>query len=271
MATLSRIRVHPIKALDPEEPRTVGITEVGGLDGDRTYAIVDEEGDYVNGKRTAAVHRLRSSVDLDEGVVALDVEGAREAGVSGSSMAPERFDLDAEREALGEWLSEYFGLAVSVVAADGGGLTDTRIFGGGPPGVTVAGTATFGEVASWFPGLDVDSVRDRFRTNLEVGGVDAFWEDRLVADGPRRFRVGDVTFETLKPVPRCVVPTRDPATGEATAGFRERFVERREETLPEAADSTVFDHANVLTVLAHPVEADRGETIGIGDEVEVVD
>ena len=268
MASLSRIRVHPIKALDPEERERVRISAVGGLAGDRTYAIVDGDGEYVNGKRTAAVHRLRSSVDLDERTVSVDVEGSSEVGVSGSTVAPERFDLGRDRDEFADWLSSYFGLDVAVVAADDGGMTDNRVFGDGPPGVTVVSTATLQEVATWFPDLDVDDVRDRFRTNLEVDGVEAFWEDGLVADGPQRFRIGDVAFEAVKPVGRCVVPTRDPATGEDTERFRERFVERRAGTLPEVGEGRVFEHANVLTVLAVPAEEAHGDRIRVGDEVE---
>lgn len=276
MAILSRIRVHPIKSLDPVDRERVRVSAAGGLEGDRAYAIVDEEGEYVNGKRTAAVHRLRSTVDVDGGTVSLDVEGAAGAGFSGSSTVPERFDLEDEREALAEWLSAYFGRRVSLATADGGELTDSAVFGGGPPGATVVSTATLREVASWFPDVDEESVRDRFRTNLEVDGVEPFWEDGLVAGAGgaangRRFQIGDVTFEPVEPVPRCVVPTRDPATGETTDGFRERFVERRRETIEAAPDPTAFDHAYALTVLARPLEADRGETISVGDAVRVLD
>src|SRR6056297_1200241 len=74
--TLERIAVHPVKSLDPETRERVRLVDRGALAGDREYAMVaapadrphDREsasvtgdGDYVNGKRTAAVHRLRSS------------------------------------------------------------------------------------------------------------------------------------------------------------------------------------------------------------------
>ena len=277
MATLSRIRVHPIKALDGVDRERVAISEVGGLAGDRAYAIVDADGEYVNGKRTAAVHRLRSSVDLDAGVATIGVAGPDER---------RRFDLDDDRDALARWLGEYFGFEVDVEAAPGGDLADSRVYSDIVAGATVASAATIREVASWFPALDEEDVRRRFRANLEVEGVEPFWEDRLVRGGPAngdgdhagesepdppRFRVGAVTFRGVKPITRCVVPTRDPYTGEATDGFRQRFLERREETFPARADRDAFDHFYALTTLAHPDEGDWDEAIAVGDQVELLD
>ena len=276
MATLSRIRLHPIKALDPEEPETVRISEVGGLAGDRSFAIVDGDGRYVNGKLTAAVHRLRSSVDLDAGVVELRV-AAEGAGPVQGDREPVRFDLEDDRGALGAWLSDYFGFDVSVEAAPGGELADSRVYSDVVAGATVVSEATLREVASWFPDVDVESVRRRFRANLEVRGVEAFWEDRLVPngddpdDGAPRVGIGDLDFTGVKHVNRCVVPTRDPYTGAETDGFRERFVREREAAFPEWADRDAFDHFYALTTLVHPDEADWEGSIAVGDAVEFLD
>lgn len=262
MASLAGIRVHPIKALDPVAVDRVGISPVGGLDGDRIYAIHDADGGYVNGKRTDVVHRLRTDVDLDSGSVAIGVRGSAET---------QRFHLDRDREALAEWLSDYFGFDVAIEAARGGELADSSVLDGRPPAATVVSTGTLETVASWFPDLAVESVRRRFRANLEVSGVDPFWEDRLVSGGGHRFAVGGVGFEAVKPVYRCVVPTRDPDSGEPTPGFRERFIERRRETFPGWADADAFDHHYALTVLATPAAASRGQSIGRGDPVELVE
>ena len=60
---LSRIAVHPIKSLEPVVCDRARIVANGGLEHDREYAMLDDEGRYVNGKRTADVHRIRSSFD----------------------------------------------------------------------------------------------------------------------------------------------------------------------------------------------------------------
>ncbi len=49
----------------------------------------------------------------------------------------------------------------------------------------------------------------RFRPNLVVRGCDAFAEDRWKA-----IRIGDVTFEVVKPCSRCIMTTVNPDTGE---------------------------------------------------------
>lgn len=272
--TLERITVHPVKSLDPETRESARLAERGALVGDREYAIVDapsEEshdpeaasvsgnGDYVNGKRTAAVHRLRSSFDPDARTLALRVQGEDE---------DRTFDLDADRGELNGWLSDYFDRPVSVRREPAGGYPDDRE----ASGPTVISTGTLREVASWFPDVDVAEMRRRFRASLEIGGVPPFWEDRLYADRGEvvAFEIGGVRFEGVRPCARCVVPTRDPDTGEETPGFRETFLEKREETLPEWADSERLDHYYQLMVNTRVPESEWGAELSVGDEVRVV-
>lgn len=260
MPTLSRIGVHPIKALDPVEPNRVEITAIGGLAGDRAYAIVDSDGRYVNGKRTASVHGLQVEVDLDTERVAI--------GRRGTASLTE-FHLADDRRALETWLSEYFGIPVELEAGRGGELTDSAVYGDGTQtGPTIISEATLREVASWYDDIDPEGMRRRMRPNLVVSGVPPFWEDRLVAGGVTSVEIGGVTMEGVAPVPRCVVPTRDATTGEVTPGFRETFVERREATLPEWTDRSQFaDGFFKLMVVARIPRAERDGTLQVGDPV----
>lgn len=264
MPTLSQIAVHPVKALDPVSRDRAAITAVGGLAGDREYAIVAEDGGYVNGKRTAAVHRLRADVDLETNRIELGVEG------EGTDRT---FHLDRDRAALEAWLSDYFDLAVSLEVGPGGSQTDSAVYGdGSKTGPTLISAATLREVASWYDGVDPAELRLRMRPNLVVEGVPAFWEDRLVVDGGRRLRVGDVTLEGVDPVPRCVVPTRHPRTGEVTEGFRETFVERRAETLPGWVDESDLggDLFKLMAITRVPADERDGE-LAVGDPVSLAD
>jgi len=135
--------------------------------------------------------------------------------------------------------------------------------------VSVVSTATLREVSSWFDStnIDADDVRARLRPNIEVSGVPEFWEDRFVGEGPSGFRVGDIRIEGVEPCSRCVVPTRDPETGEATERFRENFIQKRNETFPEDADRDAFEHLYAVTLITRVQKRDRGSVMRVGDEV----
>jgi len=245
MPDLARIDVHPIKALPSHAVADATVLSGGALAWDRRYAIVDADGEYVNAKREAALHRIATDFDREGGTVAVGERGSGDR---------ERFHLDDDRGALGTWLSEFLGSEVDLIRDDDGIPDRTDL--GGP---TVVATGTLERVGDWFD-LDPANVRRRFRANLLVDAP-AFWEDRLYAgqEEVRRFDVGDVTFEGVKPCARCVVPTRDPDTGEAVPeDFRERFVERRRETLPEFADESWYDHHFRLCPVTRLAAAERG-------------
>ena len=50
--------------------------------------------------------------------------------------------------------------------------------------------------------MDVGQMHRRFRANIEIDGVPAFWEDRLYSDEDHvaEFRVSEVRFEGVHPV-----------------------------------------------------------------------
>ncbi|MWG36726.1 MOSC domain-containing protein [Halomarina oriensis] len=268
---LARLTTYPLKSLDPTDHESRAV-EYGTLAGDREYAMVAKpadaahdpetasvggQGDYVNGKRTAAVHRLRSSVDREASTVTLREQGGDDART---------FSLDAPGE-LNAYLSDYFDEPVSLRHEPRGGYPDDREY----DGPTLVSTATLREVASWF-GITVDGARRRFRANLEVDGVPAFWEDRLYADRGEAvaFRVGEVELLGLNPCRRCVVPSRDPDTGEETPGFREAFLRERERTLPPWLDSDRYEGNFRLMVNTRIPESEWGAGLSVGDRVEVL-
>jgi hypothetical protein len=256
MAHIEELRVFPVKGLDGVTPSSARITEGGTLAGDREFALFDADGDVVNAKRTDRFHRL--STDYDPGTATLTAEtpdGERR-----------RFDLASDPDAAADWLGTFLGETVTLRRDRSTGFVDRPEMG-----PSVVSTATLREVASWFDGLRVESVRRRLRTNVEVGGVPAFWEDRFVGEAAPAFVAGGVRFEGVTPCARCVVPSRDPDTGEPTPAFREQFVERRSETFPAWADRAAFDHDYTLTVITRVPEADRGRTLRVGDDVETVE
>ncbi len=260
MAHLEKVFIYPIKSLDATPVTSTTIVENGGLEFDRRYAIVDAGGEYVNGKREPRIHRLRATVDLEKAVVTL---GERRAERS------HEFHLEDDRGDLEAWLSEFFERPVSLFRSDEGGFPDDT----DASGPTVIGAGTLERVASWYGGIDVVEMRRRLRPNLIVDGVPAFWEDRLYDDPGRVVpcTVGEATLHGVNPCQRCVVPTRDPDTGEPTPNFRERFVTRRESTLPDWASTAWFDHYFRLMANTRVPASSWGVDVAVGDDLEVGD
>jgi hypothetical protein len=258
MPTLSRLLVHPVKSLDPLALDAATVLDSGGLSYDREYAMVDADGDYVNGKREPAVHRLASEFDPGTGALTVGPRDGTER---------ETFRLPDERAAAADWLSAFFGYEVRLRRdASGGFPDDTHL-----SGPTVIAAATLEAVADWFDGIDAAGMCRRLRPNLVVSGVEPFWEDRLYAGEGRvvPFDVGAARFEGVNPCQRCAVPTRDPDTGAETPGFRERFLERREATLPEWAARDRFDHYFRLMVNTRVPPETVGTEVAVGDDLAI--
>ncbi|WP_207206620.1 2Fe-2S iron-sulfur cluster-binding protein [Methylovirgula ligni] len=257
---LSRILIFPIKSLDPVEPRLARVLSSGALEHDRTWALFDEAGKFVNGKRHAAVHRLRSEIDIDTRAVTLRDESERGLG-------SESFSIDAAPP-LENWLNAYFGFPVSFGKNGDLGFPDDT----DSPGPTIISVGTLAEIGRWF-GLPIDEVRRRFRTNLEIDGVPPFWEDRLFsAPGTTvKFRIGDVIFEGINPCQRCVVPPRDPLTGESDDTFVRRFTELRARTLPGWSTRERFNHFYRVAINTRTHGDQGGKVLHVGDSVEILE
>ncbi len=251
MAELARLRVYPVKALDGIDVDRARITDGGTLEYDREYALFADDGDPINGVRTDAVHRLTAAFDPDDRELTLTRDGDERT-----------FSLPDERDSLERWCGTYFGEDVTLRRDRSGGFVDRQR--GGP---SVVSTATLREVASWFDGMTVKSVRRRIRANVEVDGVPAFWEDRFVGETADGFSIGDVRFEGVEPCVRCIVPERDPDTGAHDPTFRQRLVERRRETYPEWVDRDAFRSDYSLMLIADVPPEHRGEALTVGDSV----
>jgi len=253
---LARIRLYPIKSLDPLEVDEVVVLRNAGLAHDREFCLLDENGDLVNGKRFGEqLIPIRSEVDLGLGKITLHANGTGQV-----------FRLANDSGKIESWFSSRLGRPVTLARNSEGGFPDDSE----APGPTLLSTATLREVASWFPGSSTAEMRGRFRANLEIHGVPAFWEDRLY--GPEgetiSFRIGDVTIQGVNPSARCTVPSRDPETGKITeSAFAKIFAARRRDTLPSWAEKSRFDHYYRLSVNTRISPSEAGKVLHQSDEV----
>lgn len=255
MTSIGRLRVYPIKGLDGIDVERSRILDGGTLAFDREFALFESD-EVLNGKRTDRVHDLATDFEPETGVLSVEPpEGDRRA-----------FDLEAQdgRTRAESWFSDFFDRDLTLRRNETRGFVDRPDMG-----PSVVSTATLEAVASWFEEITVAGARRRLRANVEVSGVLAFWEDRFVGKGTPAFQAGGVRFEGVTPCGRCVVPERDPETGEPTPNFRERFVEMRKATRPAWFDELAFEHYYTLMIITSIPERDRGQSIAIGDPVTV--
>ena len=185
--------------------------------------------------------------------------------------ASDRIDghLDEDGKQLSDWLTDVLSIEASIVENELTGFPDDM----DATGPTIVSLATLEMVASWFPDMTLEEVRRRFRANIEVSGVEAFWEDRLFQAPklPIPFFIGSVQFGGTNPCQRCVVPTRDSLTGEiGPSGFAQQLRRRREATLPEWAVAERFDHFYRLCTNTQ-LWGNRGGRICVGDQVLIQD
>ncbi|WP_123624611.1 MOSC domain-containing protein [Halorubrum sp. CSM-61] len=282
MARIAELVAYPLKSNDGAAVDRAELGPNGALRGDRSYAIVEAgvdphaasvggDGGYVNGKSEPAVHGLSASYELagttdaTPTAVTLSRPTRQETGVAADE---ETFALPEDGPALEAWVGEYLGYAVDLVREPDGGLPDDRA----APGPTVVSRATLEAVASWFDEISgATEMRRRLRPNLVIDGCPAFWEDRLFADHGEAVRVsiGETELFGVNPCQRCVVPSRDPDTGEPIDGFRETFLRRRRETLPPWTESDRFDHDFRLMVNTVVPESEWGSTLAVGDAVGI--
>ncbi|WP_435069034.1 MOSC domain-containing protein [Haloplanus sp. C73] len=269
MAHIDRVRCYPLKGFDGMDVESARITDAGTVAGDRAYAMCDPDADRIetgsdmqtlayNGKQTGRIHDVRT--DFDPSTETLTVRP--------DDGETRTFDLgtDTGMAAASEWLGEFVGDPVDLRRREPPAFVDRP-----DAGPSVISTATLEEVASWFEDMTIEGARRRLRANVEVGGVPAFWEDRFAGADAPAFVAGGIRFEGAEPCARCVVPSRDPETGDPLPEFRERFIERREATFPDWADDDAFPHYYTLMLISRVPEASRGQTLRVGDEVQVVE
>lgn len=274
MARLERIRLYPVKGLEGTAVDTAKILEGGTLEHDREFALFDADavadngnGDgntgnidgsphangVFNAKHSDRFHELDTEYDPETRTLSIGTDGEGHA-----------FDLETDRKRAAAWFSDYFDTELKLYRNESRGFVDRRSLG-----PSVVSTATLETVAAWFDEMSVESARRRLRANVEVSGVPAFWEDRFVGDDTPEFEIGGVRFTGGTACARCVVPQRDPETGDPHQEFRERFVQNRKETFPNWADETAFDHYYTLMLISRISETNRGQTLSVGDTVDV--
>src|SRR6266849_2776077 len=256
---LANIRLHPIKSLDPVHVDEARIGPGGGLEFDRAWALYSADGQWVNGKRTAAIHLIRAAFAPDVSSVTLSVPG------DSRKIPTKKFAFPGDTAASSQWFSNFFEQPITVRYSPEGFPDDS--IASGP---TIVSTASLQAVCDLFRSMDLDEMRQRFRTTLEIEGVPAFWEDQLFGEEERsavRFRIGEVNFEGSNPCARCPVPPRNPRTGEIIPGFQKRLADFRRANIPRWTPEARFDHYYRLATNTRVASSESGKILRVGDRL----
>lgn len=256
--TLANIRIYPIKGLDPVELNEVQVWKYSLLH-DREFALVAPDGTFINGKSRFPVNLLKATYYLERQKVTLSHR-------NGSN--EKTFVLDENNPELIQYLNDFFETEVKIIRSTRGELMDLPH----SSSLTIGSTASLMKLNEAFPKLELENLRLRFRTNLEIDGVEAFWEDQLF-DLPGKgvhFKIGDVEFVGIKPCERCNVPPKDPYTGETDKTFAKKLMDVRKENLPP--NSKLLGHGNYfqLTSSVFLPENQEARVLRVGDPLEII-
>jgi hypothetical protein len=213
LASVAWIAFAPVKSL-----ALVGLDRVtvgpNGLPNDRAFAVLDEEGRLLNGKRAGRLALVRPALDPTAETLALRFpDGSEAAGplVVGEAMEGSFFKQPTRVHLVdGPWseaLSSFLGRRVRLVKIDEPGTGPDR-----GPSVSAFSMAALARLARDGGAAEPLDPR-RFRMSFGIDGIDAYGEDRWV---DRRVRIGEAVVEVAGNVGRCAVTTHDPDTGEPT-------------------------------------------------------
>lgn len=259
-AKISKLRIYPIKSLGHVE---VEETEIGiySLVNDRLFAMVDENGRYMNGKRNWRVNQLKTEFDLSNKLVWFSDKNGDER---------KRFELKEGNVELDNYLSDFFDTKLKLLQNEKGGFMDIPK----ASSLTVVSESSLNLLQKDLDKHSLENMRLRFRTNVELSGVDAYWEEELFhqQEVGMRFKMGEVEMIGVSPRARCNVPPQNPDSGEMDYSFVKSMVQSRQNHVASVNRLLKFGRAPYfLTVNVFLPETEVGKKLKLGDEIEILE
>lgn len=241
-ARIERLFVYPVKSCAGIELREAQLTETG-FDLDRTWMVVDAQGNCVTQRELPRMALIRPQLKLSEvvlrapGMLALHlaiatVEEPLRVRIWGDEVPA--YDMGA---VAAQWFSDFLGRPLRLVRFDPEyrrlsspqwtqGVEALNQFSDAYP-LLVASSASLALLNTRLAAAGHAPVGiERFRPNIVLGGLEAHDEDRIdvlriATDG------GEVQVRPVKPCARCPIPNIDPATaavdpavGDTLQGYR---------------------------------------------------
>jgi uncharacterized protein YcbX len=227
---IARLFVYPIKSCAGVELAEAVLTETG-LDLDRAWMVVDEEGEFVSQRELPRMALVRPELKHYEvvlrapGMLALHLQIDAVEQPARVRVWDDEVDAFDMGDVAAQWFSDFLGRKLRLVRFDPdhrrlsdrkwtGDVEAPNQFSDGFP-VLVISEASLDELNQRLAAAGHGAVAiERFRPNIVIGGVQAHDEDRL--DLLRIAAGEEVQLRPVKPCPRCTIPNVDPVTAQSS-------------------------------------------------------
>jgi uncharacterized protein YcbX len=221
--TVRELNTYPVKGCGGGPVQELVLTEQG-IDGDREYSFVGEDGKLVDQKKTPILASI--SAELAEGELVLRHAGQglykHQPRLEGKSVPAtwviDQFEGIDQGDEVADWVSRIIDKSVRLIRADKPWTVNfpvpsmKRVHGKPKQkfnGATDVSLTNLASLEALNRNLDVPIGMDRFRTNIVVDGIAAYEEDHMDLVGNDMVEIMQVT-----PAERCEIITTDQMTGE---------------------------------------------------------
>ncbi len=275
---ITSLNIHPVKSTAIRPVDTVRVTP-GGLEGDRTWVVVDADGVVVTAREEHSLFAITADTPATDPSLAsaLRLRAAEMPDLLLDQPSGERVRIRLFRHELAgipagpeadTWISNSLGRddlrlvwcddpTRRTLNPDHSRPEDFTAYADGYP-VTIASVASLRQLNDWIIEGALDRGEDppdplpiqRFRPNVVVDGNAPFGEDNWTS-----VLIGDVRFRVAKPTGRCVMTTIDIDS-----------LETGKEPIRTLSRHRLADH---MTLFAVSLISETTGVVRVGDEVTV--
>jgi uncharacterized protein len=211
--TVSQLAIAPVKGMRLQCTSDVQLGQ-HGVTGDREFLVIGQDGRLLLTGQTPALLQIEPAWDRARNILRLSfpdgdvVQDTPEPGAAALTWMYDGREIPGWiiPGPLGAALSHYLGRPVQLFKRAQGHIgTDDQP-------VTLMSQASLQALAPQLSGTVPDA--RRFRMTVTITGTDAWAEHSW---GGQEVTIGEVIVRVIAPVPRCVVTTRNPASGATDA------------------------------------------------------
>ncbi len=263
MGTVTSLSIYPVKAMRGIALDSTKVTWLG-LEFDRNYLVVDEEGVFITQRNLPALATIQTSIRANElhltssngseiRLESITTNSCRKVTIWKDEV--EALDMGDE---ISDWLSLEFKAKFRLVKLDSktrrqidpnfGRIGEFVSFADGFP-ILVTNQSSLDDLNSR---MESPLPMNRFRPNIVVEGFEAWDEDNW-----KEVQIGSLTLRSVKPCARCRVTTQDQATG----------IRHGEEPLATLA---TFRNIGKKVIFGQNLIPNAEGLIRVGDPIQVV-